>query len=1314
MADEEIVKILSKITERLEVIETRQHIPSQSVKGHDSFVLNQVTKYNGSNIKSWLSTVKSAFKSCGYSRFLESEIPQTDPEYKSYDNCLGTIRLMFEPSKLEIIDHCKTVFEVWSYMAKIEKDTFATAVRKYMELSTCKYTGGPLRVWFETLIARFEAIESDWCTYSDKHRCVVVIGMLRSVPKFDQLADRIVSRQNCSMKDIINLFIEYDENVKINSLTVKNTFESAKTLKKNGFNKNFQRSTIKCTYCNRIGHKTEECRIKFWNENKNKTASSSKISSNVQSSSPSTSTTSSSSSTTPKTFIKRVAKSVINKRIDNMSNIWILDSACTSHTTIQGDKLINPIYKEIEFEIASGDVVKSELVGDVIIKPTEETELFLKDVVYGNFNSNLISIRKLILDDYEIFFGKERALIKKDDIVIEAMLFQDLWIISEMSKPKICNIWHKRLGHCCTKILSRINKVEPQINLKNEKCEDCCMNKSVSLPHKVKMVYDDIDVFEMLHIDLWQAPELSCGGSRYAMLIIDHFSRFCFGIPLKHKSDATNELIEFILKKEKCFKTKVKRLRTDRGGEFINDTFKAFCSEKGIDHETTVGYSPEQNGIVERMNRTVFSTVRTLLNSANVPKKYWAETMATAIYLINSWIRDDELSPYEKMFNKKPNYRHLRTFGCVAYVHQNQMKRLSKLDETARKLMFIGYSGSIVNYVLLDPEIDEIIVTNDVKFNESKMFFEQISSSSNLSSSSISDFSSPFINDLNSQNVDLTSSNSADSFEETTTNSVNEDDSEFIPEYTTESTETVDIVENSFPRRSSRQNFGIPPIRYGYKCINSFVVPSTYEEALSLSDSEDWKKAIQNEIDQLQKYRVFRKVPFDKNCKIIPTKWIFTRKRNGSYKAHLVAKGFTQKFGIDFSEITSPTPEPSLVNLVLSYAKTFGYKNRQIDIRTAFLNAPLSEALFVAPPPGFVHDGLLKLEKALYGLKQSPLAWYNTITEFLLYIGFERCLSDKCFFKMNDILLLIYVDDILMVGPDEDILSDIVKQLETKFEVTDIGKVHDFLGVEIIEKPNHFELWQGESIKKILEQYNLTECKPARVPMASLYLQPDDEEIDNNLPVQQIIGSLLYLANRTRPDISFAVNWLSRFSKNPTQSLFAACKMVLRYLSRTIDKKLIIGRLNSTLSVYTDSSFGQGTSRHSTTGIIVRCGESTIKWKSVKQRKISISSCEAEITAILEGYRIAEFLLHIFNWLQYHIEIKFLCDNQSAIHLIKKSNSMKKSRYFDLEVKKLIELFSTNQLYNINYVPTKEQISDCLTKPLNEKLFLICIEKIFI
>ena len=366
-------------------------------------------KYHVKNLKHWLTSVKSAFRSCGYSHFLESELDENHPDYAIYQNCLGTISLTFIPEKFEVIEHCKSVFQVWSHMAKVEKDTYATAVRKFTELINCSYKGGSLRTWLETIIAKFESIESEWCKYTDKHRCVIVMCMLRSNSKFEQLADRIMMNQNGTMNDIMNEFIEYDEKIKSQSIS-SNFGLNEKTAKEKKKSKN----GLKCSYCHKIGHKIEDC----WEKQK---------------CTPSSSTTNEKSSSTSQKpnskNQKKVAKTLILKSVEKSSNIWILDSGCTSHTTVNKNLLIDPEDKQVEFELASKDTVTSKKIGNVIIQPKPDCKLLLKDVAYGGFSSNLISVRKLTEDGYKIIFENNVAHITKNEISFKAKANENnLWI----------------------------------------------------------------------------------------------------------------------------------------------------------------------------------------------------------------------------------------------------------------------------------------------------------------------------------------------------------------------------------------------------------------------------------------------------------------------------------------------------------------------------------------------------------------------------------------------------------------------------------------------------------------------------------------------------------------------------------------------------------------------------------------------------------------------------------------------------------------------------------------------------------------------
>ena len=1345
--------VLQQLSSAIASMSKSQDSGKQDSKLTETFVFGQVSKYDGNNVKAWINTVRSAFEACGKGDYLKREISPQEPEYIEYCRYYGLIIFTFNPNTIELVQHCKTVFQVWSYMIRFEKDTFATSVRKFTTLLKTTYNGGTLRKWSELLTARFEDLESEWVSLNESTRCVLIISLLPR-PSFDRLADRLTSRDKITMKDIINAFVEEDEKNKSSSLSTKRQDsesiikQAAKAaVQKKSFHKSSKpsssnRSELKCTYCHRNGHSVDQCHTKFWDDGHK--------SKNV----PQTNRPGTSATNTNTNSANRQARSVVLKctnRLPN-GNSWIIDSGCTSHATNDDSNLIHPVQKSAVFEAAGGSPIISEKMGGTIINLNNGHKLQLSNVAFGNFNSNLLSVQKLFEDGYSIIFDGESenptVTIRKGDFVTEASRNDDgLWVLINQPVHKMFNLWHHRLGHPGKTILDRVHFNHPEVDNKLGNCHECCQNKSIASSHKLPMIYKDVGVFEFLHIDLWESPTLSVSGCKYGMLIVDHFSRFCFGIPLKSKSDAAEAIIDFINYRQRRHKRVVRFIRTDCGREFVNSTLDDFCLENGIEHETTVGYAPEQNGIVERMNRTVFGTVRTLLNSANVPHYYWAETMITAICLINIWIRDDGLSPYEKFFDKKPTYNHLRTFGCVAYGHIPKGKRVTKLDPTSKRLLFLGYTKSPAMYRLLDPTDHEVYIMHDVKFVENEMYFSSDSTnqssyhhSSDSSSSTGESLSSALVhfNSITSDNETNTSTQQSDNILDSSDNNdisvlpstssqssffpsssstsimspssspsssstlIDQHDSDYNPDddfSDTRSSLSFDNDEQPVQRQLSRENRGVPPIRFGFKCVNSHVIPATYAEALGMPDADKWREAIHAEIDQLQKYKVFAKVPHDDSIRPIPTKWIFTRKRTGKYKARLVACGYRQQLGVDYNDTASPTPDRSLTNIVLSWAKTCRYKVRQLDVRTAFLNAPLDEPVYVRPPPGFGGSGLLKLEKALYGLKQSPLQWYRTIANHLQSIGFVRCTTDRCLFKRNDTILLLYVDDIIVTGKSESDIDSLIDELDIKFEITDLGNVNDYLGISIVEFHDRFELSQSKYISKVLEEFNMTNCHSAKVPMSSLYEYDDNEPVDNSLPVQKLIGCLLYIANRTRPDICFAVNWLSRYMSKPTGSLFKACKQILRYLAGTIDSTLVCGELSCDLELYTDSSFGQGTTRHSTSGIFVKCGNSSLFWRSMKQRKISVSSCEAESKALLDGYKTIIPILEIFEFIGFHVFLKFKCDNQSTIHIFK-GGQMKKSRSFDIEIKKLVEIFEQTK-YTIEYVETAWQLADMLTKPLS-------------
>ena len=204
------------------------------------------------------------------------------------------------------------------------------------------------------------------------------------------------------------------------------------------------------------------------------------------------------------------------------------------------------------------------------------------------------------------------------------------------------------------------------------------------------------------------------------MTFIDDYSRCCAVYFMKHKSEAFSKFKEFEAEVEKESTEKICKLRIDNGGEYLSQEFKAYLKSRGIKHELTVPYLPEQNGVAERMNRTLVESARAMIAHAGLPNSYWAEAIATAAYIRNrmpTTAIKENVTPYEKWYGRKPIVTHLKVFGCVAYAHIPDMKR-QKMDKKAEKLRFIGYSTRSKGYRLFNEMTRKVIVRWDVIFNE--------------------------------------------------------------------------------------------------------------------------------------------------------------------------------------------------------------------------------------------------------------------------------------------------------------------------------------------------------------------------------------------------------------------------------------------------------------------------------------------------------------------------------------------------------------------------------------------------------------------
>jgi hypothetical protein len=286
-------------------------------------------------------------------------------------------------------------------------------------------------------------------------------------------------------------------------------------------------------------------------------------------------------------------------------------------------------------------------------------------------------------------------------------------------------LWHLRLGHLNfgglkeLSIKKMVNGL-PSINQPDQLCEGCLVGKQHRESFPKESMSRAKQPLELIHSDICGPIEpASLGENRYFLLFIDDYSRKTWVYFLKQKSEALSTFKRFKVLVEKQSEFKIKSMRSDRGGEFTSKEFKKFCDKNGIRRPLTIPYSPQQNGIVERKNRTILNMARSMLKSKNLPKEFWAEAVDCAVYLSNRCPSRSvgNKTPQEAWSGYKPSVSHLKIFGSIAHVHVPDQQR-KKIDERSKLYIFIGYNQYSKGYKVYDPIGNKVIVSRDVVIDE--------------------------------------------------------------------------------------------------------------------------------------------------------------------------------------------------------------------------------------------------------------------------------------------------------------------------------------------------------------------------------------------------------------------------------------------------------------------------------------------------------------------------------------------------------------------------------------------------------------------
>jgi hypothetical protein len=508
-------------------------------------------------------------------------------------------------------------------------------------------------------------------------------------------------------------------------------------------------------------------------------------------------------------------------------------------------------------------------------------------------------------------------------------------------------------------------------------------------------------------------------------------------------------------------------------------------------------------------------------------------------------------------------------------------------------------------------------------------------------------------------------------------------------------------------------------------------VPLTLAEALSGPDAEHWWGALNAELNSLAENEVYEVVKIPEGIKPISSKPVLKIKTDASgnierFKIRIVARGYSQKPGIDYQETFAPVAGIGSVRIILALAAAFNLELDQMDVITAYLNGLLQEDIYLTPPAGInIPDGYCwKLKRSLYGLKQSGRTWNKTLDASLLAMGLVRLSAETCLYIYRDgndvCFIVVYVDDLLLAATSRPLIDSIKKRLSERFKMKDLGPAKFILGMTIIRdrKAHTIRLCQQKYIEEVLDRTGMTNCKPIWTPLPANTRVSADDPVDNttihsmtiegkDVTFLAIIGSLMYAMLTTRPDLAYAVGLLGRYSAKPKQCHWTLAKRCLRYLQATKKMELVFdgSATSSTMSFlgFVDASWSDDsdTSR-STGGYVFISQNGALGWSSKLQSMVSLSSTEAEyISMCYAGQHLAwlrSFLEEIGH--QQNSPTLLYNDNQGAIELVKDPQHRARTKHIQRKYHFVRDdLVAKNQAI-IKYIPTDQMIADIMTKPL--------------
>ena len=1014
---------------------------------------------------------------------------------------------------------------------------------------------------------------------------------------------------------------------------------------------------------------------------------------------------------------------------------WLLDSGASNHMTSDRTGMYDYAESDKYVRIGDGSNMKVEGIGKLDIQVVDSTgkerTVTLKNVRYvPGLTYNLLSLGRILENGLNISYEEQRMFVGNHQIKFELTERiktdgADLFALSATRiEDKVhltmdAQVLHEQLGHPNVEsTLTTAKKYGLKLRNVHYTCEHCVMGKSRQKNVNTVATSKSGRAGERLFLDLSTFNEVTLGGSRHWMLVIDEYTGMKFTYLLKYKSDLVDKCMDLLNELHRRG-FNVKYIRMDNAGE-NNALAKALNnSPYDIKVEFTSPNTPQQNGMVERAFATLYGKLRatylkTNMNE-NLKNKLKGEAVRTITIADNLTYRGrNGFCPYEKFYRKKPlDIKYLRRFGEIGIL-ANRKKLKAKSEDRGTKCYFVGYADDHTpdTYRMYNPNTGKIVLSRDIRWLDTFELTPDIKEESGIQ---YLEYGEDVEEDKNEKELN---------------------------EATTPGNQPINDIEPNRPMTRSTRSYLPREVRMLHTSYNNIYenldsafcvtdistkqpefdsgkVEISYLDAVNGPDAEQWKKAINEEIEKWKQREVFKTVKIKdvpKNKRLIGSRWVFERRKDGQFRARIVAQGFTQVPGIDFKYSHAPVINDVTFHLLLiEWFVNSDWVALQIDIRTAFLYGELEEEIYMRMPEGMQKndDDCMVLLKSTYGLVQAARQWYIQLVKFLRKHQYLRSLIDPCLIiKRRDdevVIILIYVDDCAIFGT-YDLAYETINLIASRFKIRKEETLCKYVGCEVRKTKFGILLNQPWIVQDIINEFDLKGDTPVTpgYPNETLLRATNIEDMVNpelHKLYRSGVGKLLYLTKHSRPDISNSLRELSQHLDKPTRAHIQALFRALDYVANTRENYLILKptKNNNEIMAYVDSDYATNKdTRKSVTGYVIFFRDALIAWKSKQQESVTLSSTEAEYTALSEVVTMVIYIKQLLDFLgiEYTEPTKIFVDNTGAIFLANNWVTSNRTKHIDVKYHFVRELIEDGKI-EVVYVRTNENPADMFTKNLN-------------